>query len=147
MSYYKDFCGPSKKDGSRAFLVLVNCHGEMVVHRLDKDGKSLSFSCGDAADMFREMLQEQHPGAKVVVGRTNHAPWQFVSSVWKSKPKTFAEVVELLNGKKQSTGRAIATYVVYHTLWASFYITWDDEANRWSLTEKAKKADEAKKRA
>lgn len=61
-SHYTDFCGKGKQ---RQYFVIINEHGEMIMSRLDENGKPISWCCGDVIPTITNMLRYEYPLADI----------------------------------------------------------------------------------
>lgn len=118
MSYFSDMVG--RGETSRKFMWEVNCQGEIVVHRLDGEGKILRMAC-----MRYDELQ--HLFEKVRLVSVPVTPGRVFNDA-----NTWEEICDILN----SPGRKIAKGKINSAMRAFNWnvpISYDTESKKWKV--------------
>jgi hypothetical protein len=153
MSFYLDMLKKSSQ-GTKAFLLLVNEHGEAVVHRLDATGNSAGFAAGGALEVLGLPLKSAVPDLHLVRIKDPDSPsswglyqesnrWRAVLGVLNLPKSSIRRARHIENlGNMRSLKLPLEDYVRW--VWGSRL---EQTKDRYILTEKAieadRKADEA----
>ena len=134
LSYYKDLLS-GKADAK--FLIQANQLGEMVISKLDTDGKVTGFSAGKISEVIGYPLKE----VGFRIEKIELHPWKRSGRRFDN----WKQWVEALNSKKRSVG-LIEADILYRAETMrktniEEYIKWDEDLKKFVLTKKGSEYD------
>lgn len=136
MSHFRDFVGAG---GDRAFLVIVNPHGETMVAKLDKDGKPTTWAIAAKHELAHQILAAQGLDFEIIWFSTDSARVRTrgICRYW-------SEVADVLSGNGSKSKLLRMKGIIPFFDFARGFIEWRGRYNP-TLTERAIKADEAER--